>query len=168
MQLIVPDLAHLDGYTDALRRGWSPDNVRVDEAPLEELARIEADPAAFVASLDDPEAKAGPITLPDGGSVEIGRYPVTTAEFQRWAESSGFHDAEHWSEEGASWKDTTDTAWTALAASPESASLVVPNQPVAGVTWWEAEAYARAHGARLLSANEHRSACRGHEKRPYP
>ena len=69
MQLIVPDLAHLDGYADALRRGWSPDNVRVDEAPLEELARIEADPAAFVASLDDPEAKAGPITLPDGTMV---------------------------------------------------------------------------------------------------
>lgn len=69
LQLIVPDLAHLDGYAAALRRGWSPDNVRVDEAPREELARIEADPAAFVASLDDPEAKTGPVTLPDGTMV---------------------------------------------------------------------------------------------------
>jgi len=67
--LVVPDLAHLDGYADALRRGWSPDNVRVEEAPREELARIEADPAAFVASLDDPEAKGGPVTLPDGTTV---------------------------------------------------------------------------------------------------
>lgn len=108
------------------------------------------------------------ITLPDGGSVEIGRFPVTTAEFQRWAESAGFDDASHWSEGGASWKGSTNMPWTALAASPESASLVVANQPVAGVTWWEAEAYARAHGARLLTADEHRSACRGAEKRPYP
>ena len=69
LQLLVPDLAHLDGYADALRRGWSPDNVRVEEAPREELARIETDPAAFVASLDDPEAKAGPISLADGTTV---------------------------------------------------------------------------------------------------
>lgn len=78
MQLIVPDLAHLDGYADALRRGWSPDNVRVDEAPREELARIEADPAAFVTSLDDPEARGGDIALPDGTMVK--RMPG----YRRW------------------------------------------------------------------------------------
>ena len=69
MQLLVPDLAHLDSYADALRRGWSPDNSRPVEAPREELARIAADPAAFVASLDDPEGRGGPITLPDGSKV---------------------------------------------------------------------------------------------------
>lgn len=78
LQLIVPDLAHLDGYADALRRGWSPDNVRVDEAPREELARIEADPAAFVTSLDDPEARGGDIALPDGTMVK--RMPG----YRRW------------------------------------------------------------------------------------
>ena len=78
LQLIVPDLAHLDGYADALRRGWSPDNVRLDAAAREELARIEADPAAFVASLDDPEAKGGDIPLPDGTMVR--RLPG----FRRW------------------------------------------------------------------------------------
>ncbi|MCC8427660.1 GNAT family N-acetyltransferase [Reyranella aquatilis] len=78
LQLIVPDLAHLDGYADALRRGWSPDNVRLDAAAREELARIEANPAAFVASLDDPEAKGGDIPLPDGTMVR--RLPG----FRRW------------------------------------------------------------------------------------
>ena len=38
-------------------------------AAREELAKIAADPAAFVASLDDREAKAGPATLPDGSRV---------------------------------------------------------------------------------------------------
>lgn len=84
LQLIVPDLAHLDGYADALRRGWSPDNVRVDEAPREELARIEADPAAFVASLDDPEAKGGDIALPDGTMVK--RMPG----YRRWIWDGAF------------------------------------------------------------------------------
>ena len=69
MQLVVPALPYLDGYVDALKRGWSPDNVRLEVAAREELAKIAEDPAAFVTSLDDPEAKAGPVTLGDGSKV---------------------------------------------------------------------------------------------------
>jgi predicted acetyltransferase len=69
MELVVPALAHLDRYADALRRGWSPDNIRLEVATAEELAKIAEDPAAFVASMDDPAAKGGPITLPDGSQV---------------------------------------------------------------------------------------------------
>jgi hypothetical protein len=28
LQLLVPSLAHLDAYADALRRSWSPDNIQ--------------------------------------------------------------------------------------------------------------------------------------------
>jgi len=69
MKLVVPALDYLASYEDALQRGWSPDNVRLELAAREELAKIAADPVAFVASLDDPEAKAGPVTLPDGSKV---------------------------------------------------------------------------------------------------
>jgi predicted acetyltransferase len=69
MELVVPALAYLDGYADALRRGWSADNIRLEAAAREELAKIAADPGAFVASLDDREGKAGPVTLPDGSRV---------------------------------------------------------------------------------------------------
>ena len=58
LQLLVPALAQLDTYADALRRGWSPDNVRLVEAAREELELIAEDRAAFVAMLDDREAKA--------------------------------------------------------------------------------------------------------------
>jgi predicted acetyltransferase len=78
LQLVVPSLAGLAAYTDALKRGWSPDNVRLQVAAREELARIEKDPAAFVAMLDDREAKGGPITLPDGSQVP--RLP----SYRRW------------------------------------------------------------------------------------
>jgi predicted acetyltransferase len=69
LNLVVPALPYLDSYAAALRRGWSPDNVRTEEAPREELAAIDRDAAAFIASLDDPEAKGAPITLPDGTTV---------------------------------------------------------------------------------------------------
>ena len=69
MNLVVPALPYLDSYADALRRGWSPDNVRTEEAPREELAAIDRDAGAFVVSLDDPEAKGAPIILPDGTAV---------------------------------------------------------------------------------------------------
>jgi predicted acetyltransferase len=78
VQLIVPSLSQLEAYADALKRGWSPDNLRMEEAAREELERIDADPAAFVASLDNREGKGEPITLPDGSQVE--RLPG----YRRW------------------------------------------------------------------------------------
>ena len=78
MQLVVPSLAHLDTYADALQRRWSPDNIRLEHGAREELERIAEDRAAFVASLDDREAKGGPITLPDGS--EVARLPG----YRRW------------------------------------------------------------------------------------
>jgi len=84
LQLEIPSLARLGEYTDALRRGWSPDNVRLDEAAREELDWIAEDPAGFVARLDDREAKAGPVTLPDGSQVP--RLPG----YRRWIRDGAF------------------------------------------------------------------------------
>jgi predicted acetyltransferase len=66
LALVAPTIGHLPGYIDALERGWSPDNVRGVVAAQEEITQIEHDPAAFVASLVDREAKGAPIVLPDG------------------------------------------------------------------------------------------------------
>ena len=84
LQLLVPYLAQIDAYVEALKRDWSPDNIRLGKAAAEELAKIDADPAAFVASLDDREAKAGPVTLPDGSQVP--RLP----SYRRWMWDDGF------------------------------------------------------------------------------
>lgn len=69
MELVRPDREHLPGYVAALRAGWSADNVRGAAAAAEELERIEADADAFLASQYDPEARSGPVRLPDGSSV---------------------------------------------------------------------------------------------------
>jgi predicted acetyltransferase len=85
MELVVPALDRLTGYAEALKRGgfW-PDNIRREASAREELEKIAADPGAFVASLDDREAKGGPITLPDG--TQVTRLPG----YRRWMWDDGF------------------------------------------------------------------------------
>jgi predicted acetyltransferase len=68
MQLVWPAEQYLASYTEALKRGWSPDNLR-PQASLEELAEIGRDPVAFVAEQVDRDAKGPPITMPDGSVV---------------------------------------------------------------------------------------------------
>jgi len=84
MKLVTPGLDHLPDYRAALERDWSPDNVRGVVAAREELTKISADPAAFVASLDDVEAKGEPVRLPDGTTVP--RLPG----YRRWMWDDGF------------------------------------------------------------------------------
>jgi len=78
MQLVRPTKVHLASYVAALERGWSADNERGAAAARDELAKIEADADAFIASLEDREAKGAPVKLPDGSTVA--RIPG----FRRW------------------------------------------------------------------------------------
>lgn len=78
LRIVRPSAAELPQYVAALERGWSPDNVRLEAAAKEELAKIAADPDAFLAGLDDPDARGDPIRLPDGSEVK--RLPG----FRRW------------------------------------------------------------------------------------
>ena len=99
MELVVPSLDRLEAYADALRRGgFYPDNIRRERSALEELAKIEADPPAFVASLDDREGKGGPITLPDGSQVK--RLPG----YRRW-----LWDGDFCGQIGLRWQPGADT-----------------------------------------------------------
>ena len=68
MKLVWPSAEYLPGYVHALEEGWSPDNVR-PEARFELLDRISQDPTRFLEEQIDREAKAPPVTLPDGSKV---------------------------------------------------------------------------------------------------
>jgi predicted acetyltransferase len=83
LELIRPSLDALPDYAAALERGWSPDNVR-QAAAREELESIKTDPVLFVGRLDDPDARGGPVTLPDGSVVP--RLPG----FRRWLWDGAF------------------------------------------------------------------------------
>jgi predicted acetyltransferase len=68
MQLVWPGDEHLASYINALKRGWSPDTMR-PAAAEEQLARIAADRALFLAQQVDREAKGPLVVLPDGKMV---------------------------------------------------------------------------------------------------
>lgn len=69
MHLVWPSDEYLPGYTEALERGWSPDNTRPEAAIREQLEQIAADPAAFLREMVDREAKAPPIVTASGATV---------------------------------------------------------------------------------------------------
>lgn len=73
-RLLPPSRDLLPGYREALRRGWSPNNLR--DVSAEDLAASAADPDGFLAILRG-EA-TGTILLPDGRAVP--RLPGVT----RW------------------------------------------------------------------------------------
>jgi predicted acetyltransferase len=97
VKLIVPTLEYLDGYADALRRGWSPDNIRLEAAAREHLEAIAEDAEGFIARTDDREATGGPITLLDGS--QVARLPG----FVRW-----IWDGEFCGQIGFRWQPGTE------------------------------------------------------------
>ena len=67
-ELVWPAAEYLPGYIEALKRGWSPDNLR-PQTSQDELERIASDPDGFLAEQVDRETKGPPIALPDGSTV---------------------------------------------------------------------------------------------------
>lgn len=108
------------------------------------------------------------LSQPSGDAFELGRFPVTNQEYRLWVDAGGYRDSAAWSEEGWTWLRNEPLPWPELAVRDEAADFIVPNQPVVGVSWYEADAYARAQGARLPRWYERVFAVRGAEKRPYP
>jgi hypothetical protein len=104
----------------------------------------------------------------EDGASEIGRFPVTNDEFQAFVDAGGYADRRFWSDEGWAWLQTCSDPWPRRSAADDARPFVVPNQPVVGVSWHEAAAYAAWAGARLPRFDERTHAVRGDRKRPYP
>jgi formylglycine-generating enzyme required for sulfatase activity len=102
------------------------------------------------------------------GPVTIGKFPVSNAEYREFVDGGGYQNRAWWSDAGWAWLQGCRDTWPVLAADPGNAVFVVPNQPVVGVSWWEAQAYARAHSARLPRFDERLLVTRGRARRPYP
>ena len=90
----------------------------------------------------------------------IGRVPITNATFLHFVEGGGYERREWWSDEGWAWKEEYDISrpggWTADGREWRLGQLqpLAPDQPVVHVSWFEADAFARAHGARLPTEEE--------------
>jgi iron(II)-dependent oxidoreductase len=91
----------------------------------------------------------------------LGRAPITNATYLTFVEGGGYERREWWTDEGWAWKEQYDITrpmgWTAtLDAEWRLGALeeLHPERPVIHVSWFEADAFARAHRARLPTESE--------------
>ena len=98
------------------------------------------------------------------GDFVIDRYPVNNREFLQFVATGGYHTPEWWGREGWQWRTREQVEhplrWRRLPSGEwveigrEAASPLAPERPVTGVSWYEADAYARFVGKRLPTEAE--------------
>ncbi len=83
----------------------------------------------------------------DVPAFRIARHPITNGTWMHFVEGGGYERREWWSDEGWAWKEEYDIThpegWTADGPPDDE------ERPVLHVSWFEADALARSHGARL-------------------
>jgi formylglycine-generating enzyme required for sulfatase activity len=95
----------------------------------------------------------------------LGRYPVTNGEYARFIADGGYRDSGCWSADGWAWREAESVS---LPSYWQDSRFNTANQPVVGVSFWEAEAFCRWAGGRLPKEQEWEAAARGPQGHEYP
>jgi iron(II)-dependent oxidoreductase len=135
-----PALAPMEGA-----EGW----IEIPKGPFAMGAR----PEGF--AYDNERACYATQTL----AFAIARRPVSRASWLRFSEGGGYERREWWSDEGWAWKEEYDITHHPSIAEGDQHDQT----PACHVSWFEADAFARAHGARLPTEAEWEKARRERE-----
>lgn len=155
-------LAHLSGLGGVPALDPSPANLSSLAATgLELLLVPEGECRIGALAMDFSYDNERPRHRTDVRAYLIGRTPITNATYLTFVEGGGYERREWWSDEGWAWKEEYDITrpggWTAdLRSEWRLGDLhpLHPDNPVVHVSWFEADAFARAHDARLPTEHE--------------
>jgi len=92
-------------------------------------------------------------------------YPVTNGQYEEFIKSEGYEKDDYWSDQGKKWKNENDIK---LPFYWYNKDFKDADQPVIGVSFYEASAYAKWAGKRLPTEKEWEKAARGEDGRKYP
>ena len=123
-------------------------------APQGTMARIPAGPLMG--------GRGQPVAL-EAFAIDV--YEVTNAQYRQFIEAHGYTTREFWAEDGWSWLQQKTRQQPSYW---EHAQFNGPDQPVVGVTWYEADAYCRWAGKALPTELQWEKACRGDDARLFP
>lgn len=155
--------------------GFKPPAAACVEAPALGIVRGEV-PSRWIGYADG-EYRVGATSADDefvydneiGGhgvslaAFEIALRPVLNGEYREWIDGGGYADTRHWSPEGRAWlaeeRARGPLHWRREGGEVFECGFGEPRPlddraPVCHVCWFEADAYARAHGARLPTEPE--------------
>jgi formylglycine-generating enzyme required for sulfatase activity len=113
-------------------------------------------------------AKGDPARREELGAYAIDRYPVTVAAYAAFIHRGGYDERRYWSAVGWAWREEGAIDRPRFWGEDAWRAYLVPNHPVVGVSFYEAEAYAAFRGARLPTEAEWEKAARGVDGRRYP
>ena len=127
-------------------------NLEPVQPNLSLLETIHIPAGCFIQGCDDPvaidnEKPAHTVWL---DSYNIDRYPITCQQYHHFIEAGGYQNPRWWTAEGWRWKGATQVQ--APLYWPTNASR--NHAPVCGISWYEADAYARFSSKRLPTESE--------------
>ncbi|MBN1271893.1 MAG: SUMF1/EgtB/PvdO family nonheme iron enzyme [Candidatus Aminicenantes bacterium] len=92
-------------------------------------------------------------------------YPVTNEQFERFIKEGGYDNKDYWRVESWKWREENNISQPRYWNDPKWNK---PGYPVVGVSFYEAEAFAKSLGKSLPTEEQWERAARGTDGREYP